>query len=46
MQTVGVGFRMDGDGLDAEFFARADDPQRDLSTIGDKHFLEHAMTPL
>ncbi len=45
VQAGGVGFRMDGDGLDAELFTGADDPKGDLSAIGYQNFLEHAVTP-
>ena len=41
VQRVLVGLRIHGHGLDAQLAAREDHPQRDLSTIGDKNFLEH-----
>src|SRR5262249_60425426 len=37
-----VGLGEDGDGLDAEVLAGADDPQGDLAPVGDKDALEHA----
>jgi len=41
VQGVLVGFRVDGDRLDAELAAGVDDPQRDLTPVGDQYFLEH-----
>ena len=41
VQRVLVGLRIDGDGLDAQLAAGADDAQRDLSAVGDQDFLEH-----
>src|SRR5258707_14440353 len=38
--TIGLGVR--NDGLDAELAAGAQDTQRDLATVGDQEFLEHA----
>src|SRR5437899_5695963 len=32
-------------GLDAEFFAREDDSERDFSTIRDEYFSEHGLSP-
>ena len=43
MHARRIGLGVDGHGLDAEFFAGANDPQRDLSTIGDEHFLKHGL---
>ncbi len=42
MHGVGVGGRMDGDGLDAEFLAGAQDAQGDFAAIGDEDLVEHA----
>ena len=42
VQRVLVGLGIDGDGLDAELAAGTDDPQGDLSAVGDEDFLEHA----
>ncbi len=36
-----VGFAEDGDGLDAELAAGADDPQGDFTAVGDQNALEH-----
>ena len=44
VQRVLVGLRVDGHGLDAQLAAREDHAQRDLSTIGDQDFLEHAVS--
>ena len=41
VQAVAVGFRIDGDGLDAQILAGADDANGDLAAIGDQDFLEH-----
>ena len=43
VQRVLVGLGVDGDGLDAELAAGADDAQRDLAAVGDQDFLEHAV---
>ena len=44
MKRVTVGGRVDGDGLDAHFEARADDAYRDLASIGDENFVKHGIT--
>ena len=41
VQRVLVGLRIDGDGLDAELAAGADDAQRDLAAVGDQNLVEH-----
>ena len=41
VQRLAVGFRIDGDRLNAELAARANDAQRDLPAIRDQDFLEH-----
>ena len=41
MHGVGVGGGMDGDGLDAEFLAGAQDAERDLAPVGDQDLVEH-----
>ena len=41
VQRLAVGLGVDGDGLDAELAAGANDAQRDLAAIGDQDFLEH-----
>ncbi len=41
MQRIAVRSRADSDGFNAEFAAGADNPQRDLSPVGDKHFIKH-----
>ena len=38
---VGVGLGMDGDGLDAELAAGAQDAQGDLAAVGNEDLLEH-----
>jgi hypothetical protein len=43
VQRVLVGLRVDGDRLDAEFAARVNDPQRDLTPVGDQDLFEHAL---
>src|SRR5690606_41648710 len=40
VHCVGIGGRMDRDGLDAHFVARAVDAQRELAAIGDEKFLD------
>ena len=40
VQRFAVGLGVDGDGLDAELAAGADDAQGDLAAIGDQDFLE------
>jgi hypothetical protein len=41
-----IGLGEDRDGLDAEFLAGLNDPERDFTTISDQDFLEHAGTPM
>ena len=41
VHRLGVGGRMDRDGLDADLAAGADDPERDLAAIGDQDLVEH-----
>jgi hypothetical protein len=41
VQRIGVGGRVDRDGLQPELAAGADHPQRDLATVGYEDFLEH-----
>ena len=41
MERVLVGFRIDGDGLDAHAARRLDDPAGYLAAVGDEDFLEH-----
>src|SRR5690606_12957010 len=41
MHGVGVGLGVDGDGLDAQLLARAQDAQRDLAAIGYEDLGEH-----
>ena len=41
VQRLGVGFAVDGDGLDPHFVARAHHAQRDLAPVGDEDLLEH-----
>ena len=43
VQGVAVGLAVDRDRADAQFLAGADDPQRNLTAIGDQDFLEHAI---
>ena len=43
---LGVGGRVDRDGLDAELAAGARDPQGDLAAVGDQDLLEHALPSL
>ena len=43
VEAIDVGFRIDGDRLDAEFFAGPDDAQRDLAPVGDQDFFEHGL---
>ena len=38
---VAVGLRVDGDDLDAQLLAGADDPQRDLAAVGHQDPLKH-----
>ena len=45
MFELGVGLGVDGDGFDAHFAAGAQDTQRDFSTVGNQHFLEHGGFP-
>ena len=41
VQRLAVGLGIDGDRLNAELAAGADDAQRDLAAIGDQNFLKH-----
>ena len=41
MHGVGVRRRVDGDGLNAEFAAGAQDAQRDFTPVGDEDLVEH-----
>src|SRR5690606_6797583 len=41
VQRVLVGFRVNGNGLDAELARGADDAQRDLPAVGNKDLFEH-----
>ena len=41
VERVAIRFRVDSDGADTEFLARADDAERDLAPIGDENLLEH-----
>jgi hypothetical protein len=41
VQRILVGLAVDGDGLDAELLAGAQDAQRDLAAVGDQDALEH-----
>src|SRR5512136_3012573 len=43
MERIAVGFRINGNRGDAQFFAGANDPQGDLPAIGYKDFLEHGL---
>ncbi len=43
VQRILVGLRVHRDGLDAQFAAGANDPQRDLPAVGDQDFLEHCV---
>ena len=40
MHRIGVGGRMDRDGLDPEFVAGAVDPERDFAAVGNQQFLD------
>src|SRR5207237_279790 len=42
MERVLIRFRIDGDGLDAQFPARADDAQRDFTAVRNQDLLEHS----
>ena len=41
MHGIGIGGRMDGDGLDAHFPGGTDHAQRDLAPVGDQDLVEH-----
>jgi hypothetical protein len=41
VQRLAVRLTVDGDGLDAQLATRPDDPQRDLTAVGDQHLLKH-----
>jgi hypothetical protein len=43
MHGVGIGGRMHGDGLDAQFLAGAQDAQCDFAAIGDEDLVEHRL---
>ena len=43
MECVAVGFRIDGDRLDAHTACRFDDPAGDFAAIGDQYLLEHEL---
>src|SRR5205823_1334033 len=40
-----VRLRIDGDGLDPQLLARADDPERNLTAVGDQDSLKHRRYP-
>ena len=40
MQALRIGIRIDSDGLVARLLRAADDPQRDLATVGNQHLVE------
>ena len=44
VRRIAVGLRVDGDHLDAQLLAGADDPQRDLTTVGHQNTLKHRQT--
>src|SRR5580765_3871879 len=39
-----VGLGVDGDGLDTQLAARADDPEGDFAAIGNQDLVEHAIS--
>ena len=41
VERMAIGFGIDGDRADAQLFARCKDAERNLTTIGNKDFLEH-----
>src|SRR5665647_2169160 len=43
VERLAIGFGVDGNRLDVELAARADDSERDLAAIGDQDFLEHQL---
>ena len=43
VERFAVGVAEDGDGLNAEFAAGADNAHRDLTAIGNQNFLEHML---
>jgi hypothetical protein len=45
VQRIPVGLRIDGDRLDSQLLARADDPQGDLAAVGYQNFVEHRESP-
>ena len=45
VERARVGLGVDGDGLDAELAAGAQDAQRDLAAVGDEDLLEHRRRP-
>ena len=42
MQSICVGFGINGDGADVEFVTGANEPRGDLATIGDKNFFKQS----
>ena len=45
MHRKGIRLGMNRDGLNTELLARANDSQRNFSTIGDQHFFKHVLAP-
>ena len=43
MQRVAVGFAIDSNGANAQFFTGTDHPQGNLSAIGDQNLFEHVL---
>ena len=43
VQGVAVGFAVNRDSFDSEFFAGADHPKGDFTAIGDKDLIEHEL---
>jgi hypothetical protein len=41
MERLDVGFRVDRQGLYAQFAAGADDAEGDFAAVGDENFLDH-----
>ena len=41
MERVDIGFGVNGESFDAEFFAGADDAESDFASIGDENFFKH-----
>jgi hypothetical protein len=46
MKARRIGLGKNRHGLNAEFLAGAIHPERDFTTIGYQHFLEHGCTPM